>query len=69
MLREIITPNTEHYDLHIPKEYINRTIEILVLPISNAIDDENDNIMHAQSKSMEDWDNLDDEVWNDMPAV
>lgn len=34
MLRQIITPTTEHYDLHIPKEYINHKVEILVLPFS-----------------------------------
>jgi|SaaInlV_150m_DNA_4_1039716.scaffolds.fasta_scaffold17038_4 hypothetical protein len=35
MLREIIVPDSEHYDLRIPKKYINRSIEILVFPIEN----------------------------------
>ena len=35
MLREIIKPTKEDYILHIPKEYINTRIEILVLPYPN----------------------------------
>jgi len=69
MLREIITPSNEHYDLQIPKEYINRTVEILVLSISDIEGDENRNIMHAQNSSMQDWDNHDDEIWNDVPSI
>ncbi|MEA3354028.1 MAG: hypothetical protein U9Q33_09460 [Campylobacterota bacterium] len=34
MLRQIILPTEEHYDLHIPKEYLNHEVEILVLPFS-----------------------------------
>ena len=33
MLRQIIRPTTGHYDLHIPKEYINQEIEIMILPL------------------------------------
>ena len=32
MLREIITPQSDEYMIHIPKEYINTKVEILVLP-------------------------------------
>lgn len=32
MLREIITPQTQNYTLHIPLEYLNTQVEILVLP-------------------------------------
>jgi len=32
MIREIIRPSSEYYSLHIPKEYIDKDIEILVLP-------------------------------------
>jgi len=35
MLREIIIPTSEFYSVHIPKEYINHEVEILVLPFSN----------------------------------
>jgi hypothetical protein len=34
MLREIIRPTSEFYNIHIPKEYINHDVEILVLPFS-----------------------------------
>lgn len=34
MLREIIRPQEEIYKLHIPKEYLNTEVEILVLPFS-----------------------------------
>jgi len=32
MIREIIRPSSEYYSLHIPKEYIDKNIEILILP-------------------------------------
>ena len=35
MLREIITPTSENYNLHIPREYINHKVEILILPLDN----------------------------------
>jgi len=34
MLREIIKLTTDFYGVHIPKEYINQEVEILVLPFS-----------------------------------
>jgi len=34
MLREIIKPQSEEYILHIPKEYLNHEVEILVLPFT-----------------------------------
>ena len=34
MIREIIKPESEIYNLHIPKEYIGKEIEILMLPLS-----------------------------------
>lgn len=33
MFREIIKPTNEYYSLHIPKEYLNKDIEIIVLPL------------------------------------
>ena len=35
MLREIVRPTTESYNIHIPKEYINTEVEILVLPFTH----------------------------------
>lgn len=34
MVREIIKPISEIYNLHIPKEYINKRVEILILPFT-----------------------------------
>jgi len=34
MLRQIIKPTSEFYNIHIPEEYINQEVEILVLPFS-----------------------------------
>lgn len=34
MIREIIRPTTNSYNITIPEEYINKEIEILVLPFS-----------------------------------
>lgn len=39
MLRQIIKPTSEFYSVHIPKEYINQEVEILVLPFSYPIKD------------------------------
>jgi hypothetical protein len=33
MLRQIIKPTSEFYNVHIPKEYINHEVEIMVLPL------------------------------------
>ncbi|MFA5455343.1 MAG: hypothetical protein WC272_08500 [Sulfurimonas sp.] len=33
MVREIIKPTSEFYSLHIPKEYLNKSIEVIVLPL------------------------------------
>ncbi len=41
MVREIIKPISEVYNLHIPKEYLNKRIEILILPFSYNEKDEN----------------------------
>ena len=41
MLREIIIPTSDNYNIHIPEEYINKEIEILVLPFSNNKKSEN----------------------------
>lgn len=33
MLKEIIHPKTQEYLLHIPKEYLNTEIEVLLIPL------------------------------------
>jgi hypothetical protein len=35
MIREIIRPSSNNYNIHIPEEYINQEIEILILPFSH----------------------------------
>jgi len=35
MIREIIKPTTQNYNIHIPKEYINTEVEILILPFAS----------------------------------
>ena len=40
MVRKIIKPQSEEYTIHIPKEYINTQVEILVLPLSSMNDSE-----------------------------
>ena len=35
MVRKIIKPQSEEYILHIPKEYIDTQVEILVLPLED----------------------------------
>ena len=49
MLREIVVPNSEHYDLHITKEYLNRSVEILVFPV----EDENSNYENWSEEELE----------------
>ncbi|NEW59717.1 hypothetical protein GSY74_00330 [Sulfurovum sp. bin170] len=34
MYREIITPTSQEYMINIPKEYLDKEVEILVLPFS-----------------------------------
>jgi hypothetical protein len=61
MVRKIIKPQSEEYLLHIPKEYIDREVEILVLPIreenTSFFDEEElllrvENIHNKTSKSL-----------------
>ena len=37
MLREIITPQSNEHIIHIPQEYINTKVEILVLPFNDSL--------------------------------
>ena len=72
MLREIIRPTSDSYNIHIPKEYINRDVEILVLPFNgfeNKIKSKENNDVQAFSNhsanTIEEWlDDSEDEVWN-----
>ena len=35
MIRELLKVDSEYYNLHIPKEYIGKDIEVIVLPLFN----------------------------------
>jgi len=70
MLREIIRPTSENYNIHIPKEYINTNVEILVLPLDTSsdkiINNKNDDIKAYSNHSaniIEEWlDDSEDEI-------
>jgi len=36
MLREIVIPKEEEYVIKIPREYVNKRVEILVLPLGEG---------------------------------
>ncbi|WP_292664342.1 hypothetical protein [Nitratifractor sp.] len=42
MIREIITPEEESYQIRLPKEYLHRKIEVLIFPIQDPKDGKND---------------------------
>ncbi len=68
MLREIIIPNTEAYTIHIPKEYVNKKIEILILPFSCKKNDmdisETKAFSHHASNTIKDWlEDSEDDIW------
>ena len=43
MLREIIIPKKRDYILNIPEEYLNKRVEILVLPLDENYDEKRNN--------------------------
>jgi len=71
MLREIVRPTSENYNIHIPKEYINTEVEILVLPFSNMQNKVKDNeqseiqaFSNHSANNIEEWlDESEDEIW------
>jgi len=71
MLLEIVRPTSENYNIHIPKEYINTEVEILVLPFSNMQNKVKDNeqseiqaFSNHSANNIEEWlDESEDEIW------
>ena len=71
MLRKIIRPTSENYNIDIPKEYINTEVEILVLPFSNMQNKVKDNkqseiqaFSNHSANNIEEWlDESEDEIW------
>lgn len=69
MVREIIRPTSEHYNINIPKEYINTDVEILILPLNNIKQRDRDDDIKAFSNhsanTIKEWiDESEDEIWN-----
>ncbi|MBN2897000.1 MAG: hypothetical protein JXK05_14040 [Campylobacterales bacterium] len=63
MVREIIKPTSEHYDLHIPKEYLNQEIEILILPFSYPQQEESSSSILKETAGMLRTKGIDPVVW------
>ena len=69
MLREIIIPRTDQYSIHIPKEYINKKMEIFILPFPNNTQDyvdisETKAFSNHTANTIKDWlDQSEDDVW------
>jgi hypothetical protein len=51
VIREIVTPTNTNFTLKIPKEYLNRQVEILVLPLFNESKVKKTKILEAFSKT------------------
>ena len=71
MYREIITPTNQKHIIEIPKEYLNKEVEILILPFSYVAKKKSiklsDPMIELQIPSMkETWDNSEDEAWNEL---
>lgn len=67
MLREIVRPTSEIYHIHIPKEYINAEVEILVLPFSHDYENNsqaNNELFSKTSGILKDK-NIDPEKWQE----
>ncbi len=41
MIRKIIKSSSEYYNVHIPKEYMDKRVEILVLPFDDESEENN----------------------------
>ena len=71
MYREIITPTNQKHIIEIPKEYLNKEVEILILPFSYVTKKKrvktSDSMIALQTLSMEQtWKNSEDEAWNEL---
>ncbi len=45
MIREMITPNNEELVIHIPKEYVGKSLEILIFNKNEIYNKENDELL------------------------
>lgn len=53
MLKEIIHPKTQEYLLHIPKEYLNTEIEVLLIPLKEMHSISNNRVIGITNKTSE----------------
>jgi hypothetical protein len=53
MLKEIIHPKTQEYLLHIPKEYLNTEIEVLLIPLKEMHSISNNRVIERINKTPE----------------
>lgn len=51
MLKEIIHPKTQEYLLHIPKEYLNTEIEVLLIPLKEMHSISNNKVIGITKKT------------------
>ncbi len=67
MLREIVRPTSEFYNIHIPKEYINTGVEILVLPFSHDYErkDQTNNELFSKTSGILKDKNINPEKWQE----
>ncbi len=67
MLRKIIRPISDNYNIRIPKEYINKKIEILVLPFMDPDNNKKSEVKafsNHSANTINEWkDPLEDEIW------
>ncbi len=69
MLREIIKVTSSDYTIHIPEEYINQEVEILIRPYSGDTvrEEEVEYWQKIGQRSLDKiWDNDDDEVYSEL---
>ncbi len=68
MVREIVTPQSQEYILNIPEEYIDKEIEILILPFSYPKESDEKEIkkdIFAKTSGILTSQNLDPLKWQD----
>jgi len=51
MIRSIIVPTSETYEIKLPKEYLNQKIEVLVFPIGKSSTENPEHITDTLSKA------------------
>jgi|LULR01.1.fsa_nt_gb hypothetical protein len=66
-IREIQSVQKHQVVVNLPESFTAKRVEVIVIPYEEMNEDRN--IMLAQQPSMQDWENEDDEVWDNVPAI